>query len=646
MRNIELLAPARNKECGMTAIDHGADAVYIGAACFGARRAAGNSLEDIRDLCQYAHIYNAKVYATVNTVVYDNETDDAVRLVGELKEAGIDAILIQDMGLLSMIKDMGVELHASTQTDNRDRTKVGWLRRNGFRRVVLARELSVGEISSIHESTPDIELEAFVHGALCVSYSGQCYASEYVKGRSANRGECAQMCRMKYSLRDAEGKSIGPDAYYLSLKDQCQIDNMESLLKAGVVSLKIEGRLKDITYVKNVVAAYSRRLDDIIKRHNAAETHGDEWRRASWGHVDLDFEPDLDRSYNRGYTTYFANGRQRNMASFFTPKALGQYVGRVKELRGGRCPSFNVAGTAPFVNGDGLCFINGEGELQGFRVNRAEGNRLYPYVMPLGLRPGTALYRSQDKAFDTMLERKTARRTIPVRISLKETAVGVKMEIGATDGIPLHGESTLEMTGWQTADKPQRENIIRQITKLGNTPYVCKELDIDEQLDKIFIPSSLLAETRRRAVSSMICRMSPDNRDEGCHVETHQKNRGEDGKTGCVNPYGTSFTYLYNADNRAAKRFFAECGIKDASGFTDIPTRTNAMADVGNKPYETGPLLMQCRYCLRYEMGYCIKNGGKKPYWKEPLRLSLADGTTFILGFDCKRCQMLVYGKK
>lgn len=659
VRKIELLAPAKNKEYGMTAIDHGADAVYIGARSFGARKAAANSIDDIRELCHYAHIYNAKVYATVNTVVYDNELEDAERLVNDLKDAGVDAILLQDMGLLSIVRDKDIEIHASTQTDNRDTRKVEWLKGNGFSRVVLARELSIEEIGRIHKAVPDIELEAFIHGALCVSFSGQCYASEYVNGRSANRGECAQMCRMRYSLKDADGNSIGPDAYYLSLKDQCQIDNIERLLDAGVVSLKIEGRLKDATYVKNVVAAYSQKIDEVIKRHNARLAHSDgtagaehevqeEWRRTSWGKVTIDFNPDLGRSYNRGYTTYFADGRQKGMASFMTPKAIGEYVGQVKEIRPGRPPSFNVAGTAPFVNGDGLCFMNGIGELEGFRVNRAEGNRLYPYVMPKGIKPGIALYRSQDKAFDTLLEKKTSKRSIPVKISLKAVRTGVRMEIDGMDGIPIHGEAFLEISEKETAQKSQKENIIRQLTKLGGTPYVCQETDIDEWLYTLFIPSSMLSDLRRRAVGDISPIKTCVNIAQA-HKEAGQNNEAADFSREGTNPFATSYRYLYNADNTAAKRFLQGQGISGATGFSDLSARCSAnlsKSSTNGTEHLTAPMLMQCRYCIRHEMGYCSRRGGKKPYWKEPLSLGLADGTSFTISFDCKRCIMIIYAGK
>ena len=384
MTPLELLAPAKNLACGMAAVDHGADAVYIGAQRFGARVAAGNSVEDIRQLCDYAHPYGVRVYVTVNTIIYDEELEETEQLIRQLEEIGVDAILVQDMGVLRM--DLPpIALHASTQTDNRTAGKVRWLRDLGFQRVVLARELSVSEIAAIHQEVPDMPLEVFVHGALCVSYSGLCYASQYCFGRSANRGACAQFCRMRFDLLDADGKELEHQRHLLSLKDMNLSDHLEELIEAGATSFKIEGRLKEVSYVKNVVAAYSQRLDAVIARHP------DRYCRASQGHCTYSFTPNLNKTFNRGFTTYFLHGRQPDIFSPDTPKAMGEYVGYVKEIRR---DSFNVAGTASFANGDGLCFINKERELEGFRVNRAEGNRLYPHEMPRHLHAGMALYRN------------------------------------------------------------------------------------------------------------------------------------------------------------------------------------------------------------------------------------------------------------
>ena len=498
MRPLELLAPAKNLECGIAAIDHGADAVYIGPERFGARAAAGNSIDDIRQLCQYAHQYAVKVYATVNTLIYDDERADVERLLWQLYEAGVDAVLIQDMSILKM-KLPPIALHASTQADNRTAETVRLQYERGMRRVVLARELSVDEIAAIHASVPEVELEVFVHGALCVSYSGRCYASEYCFGRSANRGDCAQFCRMAFDLLDADGQVLAHDRYLLSLKDLNQIDHLQKLVEAGTVSFKIEGRLKNMAYVKNVTAAYSERLNAIIRQHP------DTYCRASLGHCTYTFRPDLNRTFNRGFTHYFLNGRQPDIFSPNTPKAMGEYVGTVKELRGN---SFTVAGTARFANGDGLCYINNNVRaqaLEGFRVNRVEGNRLFPYTMPRSLRPDMALYRNEDVEFERLSSRKSSERKIPLTLSLEATPTGFSL---TADVLRLTTDDASSVTATidcehQLAEKPQRDNIVRQLTKLGGTPYECAELRLSDDFN-FFIPSSLLAELRRTLVERLL----------------------------------------------------------------------------------------------------------------------------------------------
>ena len=514
MRTIELLAPAKNLACGIAAIDHGADAVYIGASRFGARQSAGNSVEDIHELCEYAHRFGATVHVTINTIIYDSELEETIALVRELVEAGVDAFLLQDMGLMSEVKKIvpeTVALHASTQCDTRTWEKASWLSQQGFDRVVLARELSSEEISGIHKHLPDLELEAFVHGALCVSYSGICYASQYCFGRSANRGACAQFCRLAFDLKDSDGKTIEHQKHLLSLKDMSQIDNLETLMRSGACAFKIEGRLKDINYVKNVVSAYSQRINEIIGKYPK------EFCRASLGRVQYTFTPDLKKTFNRGYTNYFLNGRQPDIFSPDTPKALGEYVGRVKEIRR---DSFNVAGTATFANGDGLCFLEGGqvGEnssgqvesgrnsinpstvLQGFRVNRAVGNRLYPFKMPKGLKPGMALYRNQDQSFDKELSGTTAVRKIPIGMRFGLTNDGFKVDANITS---LDQRRTAITFAHQLAQKPQHDNIVRQLSKLGNTVYECSEIDIEDGADSYFIPSSILAELRRKVVEQL-----------------------------------------------------------------------------------------------------------------------------------------------
>lgn len=590
----------------MAAVDHGADAVYIGAPRFGARAAVGNNIDDIRQLCQYAHRFDVKVYATVNTIIYDDELADTETMVQALYEAGVDAILVQDMGILRM-KLPPIALHASTQTDNRTAEKVRWLRDQGFERVVLARELSVDEIADIHRQVPDMPLEVFVHGALCVSYSGLCYASQYCFGRSANRGACAQFCRMKFDLVDADGHELEHQRHLLSLKDLNQSQHLEELAEAGATSFKIEGRLKDAGYVKNVTAAYSQLLDDLVHRHP------DRYQRASKGHCTYTFTPNLQKTFNRGFTTYFLHGRQPDIFSPDTPKAMGEYVGRVKEIRHG---SFNVSGTASFANGDGLCFVNDRRELEGFRVNRAEGNRLYPQQMPAGLRPGMALYRNSDQEFERILSRPSAERKIPLTMHLEVTATGFRLS--------ADGQSVNIACEHQQAEKPQHENIVRQLSKLGGTPYECSRVELPDDFN-YFIPSSLLSELRRSLVTALglVADETSHTAPERASLPCRTQSSPDGASLGRVARYDAP--YLYNIANRLACDFY---GVR-------LPSAYELRGGQGP--------IMQCRHCLRYAMGYCVKHGGRRPEWREPLSLRLSDGRCFRLEFDCKHCQMNVY---
>lgn len=609
MRKLELLAPAKNLECGIAAIDCGADAVYIGAARFGARAAAGNSVEDIAALCRYAHVFGARVYVTLNTIIYDSELVDTLALAERLRQAGVDAILVQDMGLVGRV---ALPLHASTQCDTRTADKALWLRSLGFSRVVLARELSADEIQAIHQAAPDLELEVFVHGALCVSYSGVCYASQYCFGRSANRGECAQFCRLKFDLVDADGREIEHQRHLLSLRDLCQIDALEQLADAGACSFKIEGRLKDADYVKNVVAAYSRRLDQLVA------SRPNDYCRASRGRVEYHFEPNLHKTFNRGYTHYFLNGRQPDIASFDTPKAMGEYVGRVKELRGN---SFSVAGVADFANGDGLCFINADHELEGFRVNRAEGNRLYPQKMPPMLRPGMALYRNSDVAFSKVLAGRVAERKVPVDMTLSLSPTGFVLQAQQA-----RAEVAFDH---QEARTSQHDNIVRQLSKLGNTPYTLGHLTIADGVDGLFIPSSLLSDLRRMLVEQLQ-QTVPDASGE---VPATCPQPGDAPLSRGWQREYLQYPYLYNIANQSARAFYQQRGLSPlAPAYELSPT--------------SRPLIMQCRHCLRYALGYCVRHGGRKPQWREPLYLRLGDGRRFELKFQCDECQMNIYAEE
>ena len=631
MRKLELLAPAKNLECGKAAIDHGADAVYIGAAKFGARASAGNSLDDIRELCLYAHQFGAKVYVTVNTIIYQDELEDTRALLRALTEMHVDALLVQDMAVLDLLpKDMKPlpALHASTQTDNRTAEKVAWLHGLGFERVVLARELSLAEIKTIHQTVPDVQLEGFVHGALCVSYSGVCYASQYCFQRSANRGACAQFCRMKFDLIDAQGREIEHQRHLLSLKDLCQIDHLEEMADAGICSFKIEGRLKDVEYVKNVASAYSKRLNRII------EKRGDDYCRASLGQVTYYFEPDLKKTFNRGYTDYFLHRRQPYIYSPDTPKALGEYVGKVKEIRRG---SFNVAGTASFANGDGLCFINDEHELEGFRINRAEGNRLFPLRMPDNLRPGAALYRNRDEAFSKLLKGKTAERKIPITLILSVTENGFAL---SATGQGIKPTCQVLEIDKQKAMKPQRDNILRQLGKLGDTPYLADVIELEGQADEYFIPSSALATLRREVVQAIELEHSNEVETPSAHasVSPTAPSVRKPSATLAWQPEYRKFTYLYNIANTLSKSFYQREGLSNVADAYEVSQGADEGAERQNSV-----LVMQCRHCLRYSLGHCVRRGGKQPTWKEPLYLRLGDGRRFRLEFKCDECQMNIY---
>lgn len=651
MRTLELLAPAKNLECGIAAIDHGADAVYIGAPRFGARAAAGNSLDDIRQLCRYAHQYQAKVHVTVNTIIYDSELNDTLDMIRDLQEAGVDALLLQDMGVLYALQGKGPsavdftwtrELHSSTQCDTRSAEKVKWLQALGFNRAVLARELSVKEISDIHQAVPDMDLEVFVHGALCVSYSGVCYASEKCFGRSANRGECAQFCRMKFNLLDSDNKEIEHQRHLLSLKDMCQIDNLEALADAGACSFKIEGRLKDAGYVKNVVSAYSQRLDEICRKHPQ------KYARPSFGRPRYEFEANLKKTFNRGFTNYFLKGRQPDIASFDTPKAIGEFVGKVKEIRGN---SFNVASIASFTNGDGLCFINDEHELEGFRVNRAQGNRLYPLKMPMNLRPGMGLYRNNDQAFEKILAGKTAERKIPIKITFSlydedgHSGFSAEAQYVSEQGIGWGSDDSnylgkgIVAFEHNPAQKPQHDNIVRQLSKLGGTIYECREVEIKNQADNYFIPSSVLTELRRNLMEDI--EKNADISSSVKAVSGGSLSSAEDGLQESKvkvwqREYG-KYGYLYNIANKSAHEFYKQHGMNHTENAFEL-SKTSFQ---GTKTGES--LIMQCRHCIRYSLGYCVKRGGRKPTWKEPLYLELGDGRRFRLEFACNVCQMNIY---
>lgn len=602
-RPIELLSPAKDLNCGIEAINHGADAVYIGAPKFGARSAAGNSLEDIRELCEYAHLYEARIYVTLNTILKEEELEEAERMIWDLWRVGTDALIIQDMGI-TRLNLPPIPLHASTQTDNRTPEKVRFLEAAGFTQVVLARELSLNEIRRISEATT-VPLEVFVHGALCVSYSGQCYLSAALSGRSANRGECAQYCRLPYTMVDATGTEIVTHKHLLSLKDMNRSDQLEALLDAGVSSLKIEGRLKDVGYVKNITAYYRKKLDAVLSRRP-------EYRRASAGRSTYTFEPVAEKSFNRGFTPFLLEGRTADITAFNTPKSLGEPVGMVKEIKGN---SFTVAGLKQLNNGDGLVFFNRKGELEGFRVNRVEANRVFPLDMPQ-LAPKTPLYRNFDQAFDKLLAKPSAERKLSVEIEFLDNPFGFTLCMEDETGARI---MLTEPFAKELARREQQDNIRTQLSKLGNTPFEASKVVVGLS-ENWFVPSSLLADMRRRGVEKLLeARRARYPRETVKRVQPSVS----------IPFPERQLTYLGNVANGKARSFYQDHGVEQIDPAFELSPRKDVP-------------LMFTKHCLRYSMGWCPTYQKDKSPYKEPYYLLYKD-TRLRLQFDCKHCQMLIF---
>lgn len=603
-RKIELLSPARNLETGIAAINHGADAVYIGAELFGARQAAGNSVADIKRLVQYAHIFGARVYVTLNTILYDDEIEAARNLINELYEAGVDALIVQDMSIAKM--DIPpIPLHCSTQMDNCSVQKAEFLSELGFPRVVLARELTLQQIKEIHDAVPDTELEVFVHGALCVSYSGRCYASQHCFGRSANRGACAQFCRLPFTMVDADGAVVCKDKHLLSLKDMNRSVMLEEMLDAGVTSLKIEGRLKDVSYVKNITAHYRRCLDEIFSRRK-------EYARASYGVVSPQFTPSPAKSFNRGFTDYFLKGTRAGITSFDTPKSMGEYMGRVKFVSRNY---FTVTG-GDFNNGDGACFIAADGKLQGFHINKVEGNRIFPQNMPQVF-AGAELYRNSDCEFERALSRPDVPRRLMIVILFGESADGFSLTATTESGVRC---SVTEAFAKQTARNPQRDNIVAQLGKWGNTPFEVAKVDV-VMSEEWFVPSSLLSAMRRSLCEALTAQLLSEHKRDNM-PQINEK----------VKYYSSSIDYCGNVSNCYARVFYKEHGVQN-------------IAPAYEKEQPAGVPVMYCKHCLKYAFGWCSKDGEKSPF-KEPYYLVSADGRRFRLAFNCGSCTMTIVPEK
>ena len=595
-RRIELLSPAKDLACGIEAIRCGADAVYIGAPHFGARAAAGNSVDDIAQLVAYAHQYGVHVYATMNTIIFDDELEEARMLALKLHEVGVDALITQDMALQQM--NLPIPLNASTQMDNRTPEHVNALAALGFKRVILARELSLDEIKKIRHAT-DIELEVFVHGALCVSYSGRCYASQHCFGRSANRGTCAQVCRLAYDLVDVDGNVLVRQKHLLSLKDLNRSHSLEALMDAGVTSFKIEGRLKDVAYVKNVTAFYRQKIDEILSRRP-------EYRRASYGHEHIDFQPCLEKSFNRGFTDYFLRGRTEDVSAPDTPKSVGEPVGHVKAVRG---REIKVGGLTTFHNGDGLCYFDSKGRLQGFRVNRVEGNVLHLSEAMPEVPLHAPLYRNYDAQFVNLVSKKSDERTIMLDIVLTESDIGFLLS--GTDETGRHVQLAFPDEK-QTARTPQRDRVAKELSKLGGTCYEAGSVNVEWEMD-YFLPAARVAGWRRALVEKLLSLSQPP-------LVLPERPSAD---ISALDPV--------NVANRLARQFYEKTGDKPVPPAYEL-----------HEPKQ-GALLMTCKHCVRYSLGACNRHLHNRRYLPEPLYLQMGDGRRFRLSFDCQQCEMHVY---
>ena len=611
---LELLSPAKNLEQGREAINHGADAVYIGAPAFGARTAAGNSIEDIESLARYAHLYHAKVFATVNTLLFDNEIDDAVALLYQLYNAGVDAAIIQDLGLVEC--DLPpIELHASTQTHNASIERIQFLEKVGFSRIILARETSLQQMEEIRQHI-HADLEAFVQGALCVSYSGQCYMSQYLNNRSGNRGCCSQPCRSAYDLYNEQGMLLRHNEHLLSLKDFSAAQHLRQMIDAGITSFKIEGRLKDLGYVKNVTAYYRQLLDSLME--------GSEYTPSSSGHCEFHFTPDLEKTFNRGFTDYFLERRQP-MATLSTQKSIGKRIGTAKRIER-NC--ITVDSQEPLSSGDGLCFMNPHGTWEGFLINRVERNTIYPNHLPATIQVGTTLWRNNDQAFERLLQSNTSSRKIDLQMALCDTDDGLCLQLTDSDGCQASATIACLKELAQNPDKAL-EQTRRQLSKLGETIFHATQINIIYP-QPYFLPASTLNELRRQAVARLL----------EVRIAHHLSHRGTS-PTLCERRQNTTpyfeptVDYRANVINERCRQFYLRHG-----------ANTTEYGLEKSLNYQ-GKALMTTKYCLRYELGCCLKTDWRKWQVDNPgayqgdLYLQNAHNQ-FALTFDCPHCQMLI----
>lgn len=608
-KKVEILAPAKNLLQGMAAINAGADAVYIGAHLFGARSNATNSVGDIAELVQYAHLFKAKVFVVVNTILYDNEIDACQKLIHELYHIGVDALIVQDMAIMEM--DLPpIVIHASTQANNRTPEHVKFLADAGMKRAVLARELNLDQIRAIHSAT-DIELEFFVSGALCVSFSGNCYMSVANGERSANRGSCAQNCRLPYNLIDGNGTTLLTESHLLSIKDLDLSDQLPHLIEAGITSFKIEGRLKDLVYVKNNVSHLRKRLDAFLEVNEHFE-------KASSGRTIYNFDSQMDKSFNRGYTDYFVNKRKSKIGSWETPKSQGEYIGK---LLGTEVNGYRIENSELLNNGDGLYFVNEEGHADGDRVNIIINGLVIPNnfrVLPIG----TEIYRNHDAAFTKLVEREDAViRKIGVNLQFTETTQGFLLtaidEDGHTSQIELKTSKELTKTG-----ESIEENIAKNLAKTGNTPFTVDELNINFS-QAWFLPISKINEVRREVLEQLMdIRVNEYHREETQIVKTEH-------------PYPEeNLDFTYNVSNKMARQFYHRHGVKE------IEKAFELQWDPGKSR------VMTTKYCVKYELGKCPiyqrDTMGEKV--KEPLVLKQGE-IEYKLKFNCKPCEMEIWEK-
>ncbi len=595
---LELLSPAKDLECGITAINCGADAIYIGAPNFGARAAAGNSINDISKLVKHAHKFWAKVYVTVNTIIYDNELEEVRYLISKLYNIGVDAIIFQDMALLKM-EIPPIQLYASTQTHNYELDRIKLLDEIGIKRIILARELSLDQIKEIRKSV-NAELEFFIHGALCVCLSGQCYMSHAITGRSANRGECAQPCRMEYTLIDRTGKVIVKDKHLLSLRDLDLSAYLNDLIEAGITSFKIEGRLKDIGYVKNITAYYRHKLDAIIENNSSFE-------KSSSGYSIIPFVPDPERTFNRGYTSYFIDGKDENISSVDSPKSKGKYLGVVSSVdkRG-----FTIDTHETIITGDGICFFDEEGELVGMSVNRVDGDTILT-TETKGIKVGSAVYRNYDRAFEVELK-KECERKIRVNISVDETKTGLRVTAVDESGVTIVKNFDTEKTIAESGMKAT-ETFKKQFLKSGESIFDVVDIKINFK-QPLFFPVKDINDLRRTVLELLEKERTAKYKREKFEARSSKFKKVE-----------KKLDYKMNVVNKLSEKFYKELGAEEIEEGFEL-----------QKDF-SGKTLMTCKYCIKDELGYCPHNTDEK--LDEPFYLSNG-GKKYKLVFNCKDCKM------